>query len=142
LNSLLIGYKEFAGDIEAGTHGSLVSMENGDTMGYALKNLQERGPLFVSTGVEVYAGMVVGQYSRNEDVEVNPCKEKRLSNMRSKGEGSTVILETPRLMTLENCLEYLGEDELLEVTPKSLRIRKMILDANTRKRERAKALGL
>ena len=142
LNSLLIGYKEFAGDIEAGIHGSLVSMENGDTMGYALKNLQERGPLFVGTGVEVYAGMVVGQYSRNEDVEVNPCKEKRLSNMRSKGEGSTVILETPRLMTLENCLEYLGEDELLEVTPKSLRIRKMILDANTRKRERAKALGL
>jgi len=142
LNSLLLGYLPFAGEMEAGAHGSLVSMENGVTMGYALKNLQERGPLFIGTAVEVYAGMVVGQYSRNEDVDVNPCKEKRLSNMRSKGEGSTIILETPRIMTLEACLEYLGEDELLEVTPKSLRIRKTFLDMNTRHREKAKNLEL
>jgi GTP-binding protein len=142
LNSLLLGYRPFAGEMEAGIHGSLVSMENGETVGYALKNLQERGPLFVGPGVEVYAGMVVGQYSRSEDVDVNPCKEKRLSNMRSKGEGSSVILEPPRTMTLEACLEYLGDDELLEVTPKNLRVRKTILDLNMRHRDKAKRLGL
>jgi GTP-binding protein len=142
LNSLLLGYRPFAGDMEAGAHGSLVSMENGETVGYALRNLQERGPLFVGPGVEVYAGMVVGQYSRNEDVDVNPCKEKRLSNMRSKGEGSTVVLESPHIMTLEASLEYLGDDELLEVTPKNLRIRKTILDLNMRHRDKAKRLGL
>ncbi|MFH1252836.1 MAG: translational GTPase TypA [Candidatus Uhrbacteria bacterium] len=142
INSLLVGYKPFVGEIEANTHGSLVSMENGESIGYALRNLQERGALFIGTGVEVYAGMVVGQYSRAEDVDVNPCKEKRLSNMRSKGDGSSVVLETPRLMTLEDCLEYLGDDELLEVTPKNLRIRKTFLDFNTRHREKAKRIGL
>jgi len=142
LNSLLLGYRPFAGEMEAGAHGSLVSMENGETVGYALRNLQLRGTLFVDAGVEVYAGMVVGQYSRTEDVEVNPCKEKRLSNMRSKGDGVSAALEAPRLMTLEACLEYLGEDELLEVTPKNLRIRKTILDLNARHRDQAKRLGL
>jgi GTP-binding protein len=142
INSLLLGYRPFAGEMAAGSHGSLVSMENGETIGYALRNLQLRGTLFVDAGVEVYAGMVVGQYSRNEDVEVNPCKEKRLSNMRSKGDGVSAALETPRPMTLEACLEYLGEDELLEVTPKSLRIRKTILDENMRKRSRAQSMGL
>jgi GTP-binding protein len=116
----------------------MISMENGTTMGYALTNLQERGALFVGPAVEVYAGMVVGQYSRVEDIEVNPCKEKKLSNMRSKGDGSSVSLEPPRDMTLEMALEYIGDDELLEVTPKSLRVRKAILDSNIRRRENAK----
>jgi len=142
INSLLLGYRPFAGEIEAGAHGSLVSMENGVTVGYALRNLQLRGTLFVDSAVEVYAGMVVGQYSRVEDVDVNPCKEKRLSNMRSKGDGVSAALEAPRLMTLEACLEYLGDDELLEVTPKSLRIRKTILDLNMRHRDQARRLGL
>ncbi|MFA6131670.1 MAG: translational GTPase TypA [Patescibacteria group bacterium] len=142
INSLLLGYRPFAGEMSAGAHGSLVSMENGETVGYALRNLQLRGTLFVDTGVEVYAGMVVGQYSRTEDVEVNPCKEKRLSNMRSKGDGVSAALEAPRIMTLEACLEYLGDDELLEVTPKNLRIRKTILDLNARHRDQAKRLGL
>ncbi|MBI4599094.1 translational GTPase TypA [Candidatus Uhrbacteria bacterium] len=142
INGLLLGYRPFCGDIEANPHGSLISMENGTTMGYALTNLQERGSLFIGAAVEVYAGMVIGQHSRAEDIEVNPCKEKKLSNMRSKGDGSSVGLETPRLMTLENSLEYLGEDELLEVTPKNLRIRKAILDANLRKRDGAKRQAL
>jgi GTP-binding protein len=142
LNSLLLGYRSCVGDIEAGAHGSLVSMENGTVVGYALRNLQARGDLFVVPGTEVYIGMVVGQYSRTEDVDVNPCKEKRLTNMRSKGDGVADALEAPRLMTLEACLEYLGDDELLEVTPKNLRIRKTILDPIARKRDYARRMGL
>lgn len=136
LNTLLLGYRPQAGDVSSGGHGVMVSMEMGTTMGYALKNLQERGTLFVPPGVEVYVGMVVGENSRAEDMDVNPCKEKKLSNMRSKGEGSEIVLESPRHMTLEMCLEFLADDELLEVTPKSLRIRKMILDPVKRKRAR------
>lgn len=135
MNTLLIGYREkIPGEIMGNEHGSMVSMENGMTVGYALENLQQRGVMFVSPGVNVYTGIVVGQNARNEDMDVNPCKEKRLSNMRSKGEGSAIKLETPRDMSLELCLEYLGNDELLEVTPKSLRIRKTILDPVARKR--------
>ncbi len=135
LNTLLLGYREKAGDITATSHGAMISMENGETMGYSLTNLQERGTLFVGPSVKVYAGMVIGENSRAEDMEVNPCKEKKLSNMRSKGDGASVSLETPRDMTLEINLEFLGDDELLEVTPKSLRIRKAILDPVKRKRE-------
>ncbi|MEK9130531.1 MAG: translational GTPase TypA, partial [Patescibacteria group bacterium] len=134
LNTLLLGYRPTIGEIATNPHGSLISMEAGQTMGYALTNLQERGDLFVGTGVEVYAGMVIGQTAKAEDMEVNPCKEKKLSNMRSKGDGSSVVIVVPRVMTLETSLEYLGEDELLEVTPKSLRIRKLHLDAVSRKK--------
>ncbi|MCR4314117.1 MAG: translational GTPase TypA, partial [Candidatus Uhrbacteria bacterium] len=135
LNTLLLGYREKAGEITAMGHGAMISMENGTTMGYSLANLQERGSLFVGPSVEVYVGMVIGENSRQEDMEVNPCKEKKLSNMRSKGDGASVALEPPRDMTLELNLEFLGDDELLEVTPKSLRIRKAILDSVKRKRE-------
>jgi GTP-binding protein len=135
LNTLLLGYRQKAGDITATGHGAMISMENGETMGYALTNLQERGTLFVGSGVQVYAGMVIGENSRQEDMEVNPCKEKKLSNMRSKGDGASVALEPPRQMTLELNLEFLADDELLEVTPKNLRIRKAILDSVKRKRE-------
>ncbi|KKW33158.1 MAG: GTP-binding protein TypA [Candidatus Uhrbacteria bacterium GW2011_GWA2_52_8d] len=134
LNTLLLGYREKAGDITATGHGAMISMENGTTMGYSLANLQERGSLFVGPSVEVYVGMVIGENSRQEDMEVNPCKEKKLSNMRSKGDGASVALEPPREMTLELSLEFLADDELLEVTPKSLRIRKAILDSIKRKR--------
>ncbi len=142
INSIFLGYRPDVGQIDANSHGSLISMENGVTMGYALTNLQERGTMFIGAGVEVYVGMVIGQHSRAEDIEVNPCKEKKLSNMRSKGDGASVAIETPRDMTLEQCLEYIGDDELLEVTPKSLRIRKAILDGGLRKRSEAKRLGL
>lgn len=134
LNTLLLGYRENAGDITATGHGAMISMENGTTMGYSLANLQERGSLFVGPSVEVYVGMVIGENARQEDMEVNPCKEKKLSNMRSKGDGASVALEPPRDMTLELNLEFLDDDELLEVTPKNLRIRKAILNSVLRKR--------
>jgi GTP-binding protein len=137
LNTLLLGYRQkIEGEVQGNEHGSMISMENGETMGYALTNLQERGSLFIGPGVNVYVGMVIGQNARNEDMEVNPCKEKKLSNMRSKGDGASVQIEAPREMTLELSLEYLGNDELLEVTPKSLRIRKAILDSIARRRQR------
>ncbi len=142
LNTLLLGYREQAGEITANDHGSLISMEAGTTMGYALSSLQDRGALFLGPGVEVYVGMVIGEHSRAEDIEVNPCKEKKLSNMRSKGDGAAVALDTPRDMGLENALEYIGDDELVEVTPKNIRVRKAILDTNVRKRDQAKKLGL
>lgn len=138
LNTLLLGYREKAGEITATNHGAMISMENGKTVGYALTNLQQRGTLFLGPGVDVYAGMIIGENSRAEDMEVNPCKEKKLTNMRSKGDGASVLLEPPRQMTLEMCLEFLAEDELLEVTPKNLRIRKTILDPVKRKREKSK----
>ena len=141
INSLFLGYRETVGDITANEHGSMISMENGVTMHFALANLQERGALFIGPAVQVYVGMIIGQYSRVEDIEVNPCKEKKLSNMRSKGDGAADSLDTPRDMTLENALEFIGDDELLEVTPKSLRIRKAILDSTTRKRLESKKVG-
>jgi len=141
INSLFLGYRETVGDIAANEHGSMISMENGVTMHFALANLQERGALFIGPAVQVYVGMIIGQYSRVEDIEVNPGKEKKLSNMRSKGDGAADSLDTPRDMTLENALEFIGDDELLEVTPKSLRIRKAILDSTTRKRMESKKVG-
>jgi GTP-binding protein len=97
-------------------------------------NAQERGQLFIRPGTKVYEGMVVGQNAKAEDLEVNVCREKKLTNMRSKGDGVAEALDTPRDMTLEDSLEYLGDDELLEVTPVSLRIRKKFLKAHERKR--------
>ncbi len=134
INTLLIGYREKAGEITANEHGSMITMENGVTMGYSLATLQDRATLFVGPGVKVYVGMIIGQSNRVEDMEVNPCKEKKLSNMRSKGDGASAKMDTPRDMTLEDSLEFLGNDELLEVTPLSLRIRKTILDSTMRKR--------
>lgn len=134
INSLFLGYRDRIGDLGAISHGSMVSMENGTTMGYAITNLQDRGTLFYGPATEVYVGMVVGQNSRAEDIDVNPCKEKKLSNMRSKGDGSSVHVDAPKIMNLEASLEYIGDDELVEVTPKSVRIRKAILDPIYRKR--------
>lgn len=134
INSLLLGYRPYSGDMGSMVHGSMVSMENGLSMSYALTNLQERGTLFIGPGVEVYEGMIIGESARPEDMDINPCKEKRLSNMRSKGDGASVLLDTPRTMGLENALEYIGDDELVEVTPKNIRIRKAILVTHLRKR--------
>ncbi len=115
-------------------HGSLVSTEGGASTAYALLNAQERGDLFIGPGVPVYQGMVVGQANRDRDVELNICKQKKLTNVRSETAETTEMLVLPREMTLELCLEYLGPDELLEVTPKSLRIRKRIADPKLRLR--------
>ncbi len=135
VNHLFNKYEPFQPDLlDANSHGSLIAFENGQSTGYALDTAQERGSLFIGAGVEVYAGMVIGQNSRDEDMEVNVCREKKLSNMRSKASDAAIMLAPPRDMGLELALEYIGPDELVEVTPQSIRIRKRILDANLRKR--------
>ncbi|MBI1984542.1 MAG: translational GTPase TypA [Candidatus Wildermuthbacteria bacterium] len=137
INTLFKGYEPFAGEIKSTQHGSLISYESGESNMYGLLNAQERGQLFIGPGVKVYEGMVVGQNAKPVDLEVNVCKTKQLSNMRSKGEGVSEHFDTPLNMTLEECVEYLGDDELLEVTPKSLRIRKAILSKVDRKKAKA-----
>jgi GTP-binding protein len=128
-------YEPLVADLPAQEpHGSLVATEDGVSSSYASLNAQQRGELFIGPGVGVYAGMVVGQAAKDRDVDVNICKQKKLTNVRSKGEETTDSLVPPREMTLEMALEYLGPDELLEVTPKSLRIRKRIADVKLRLR--------
>lgn len=134
MNSLFLGYEEYKGDFETSPHGSLVAFEPGESNTYGLLAAQERGNLFIGPNVQVYEGMVVGQNAKPEDLSVNICKEKKLSNMRSKGDGVAEALDVPRDMGLENALEYIGDDELVEVTPKSIRIRKSSLSALERKR--------
>lgn len=134
INTLLLGYRPYAGELTAMPHGSLISFETGESNSYGLQAAQERGQLFIGPGVKVYEGMVIGQNAKPEDLMVNICKEKRLSNMRSKGDGVAEGLSTPRNMTLEESLEYVGDDELVEVTPKSIRIRKLFLKEFERKR--------
>jgi GTP-binding protein len=138
MNSLFLGYQAYRGTFESMPHGSLVAFEDGKSTAYGLDNAQERGQLFIGPGVEVYLGMVVGKNSRPEDMEVNVCKEKKLTNMRSKGDGEGIRLDVPRTLTLEDSLQYIGDDEMLEVTPKSLRIRKTILPHHLRKRAKDK----
>ena len=116
-------------------HGSLISTHTGTATGYALDNAQQRGTLFIKPSDPVYAGMVLGQSSKDQDLDLNPTREKKLSNVRSKSSDDAITLSPPREMTLENCMEYIGPDELLEVTPLSLRIRKRYLDPNERKRK-------
>ncbi len=134
INALFLGYRPYVGAIDATPHGSLISFETGESNSYGLQMAQERGQMFVGPGVKVYEGMVIGQNAKAEDLQVNICREKKLSNMRSKGDGVAEGLTTPRSMSLEEALEYLGDDELLEVTPKSLRIRKTFLKEFERKR--------
>ena len=114
--------------------GALVSMEPGVSTAYALEMVQERGTLFVAPGVEIYEGMVVGENSREDDLSINPCRAKHLTNMRASGSDGIVRLDTPRDMSLEQFIEFIEDDELLEVTPVSLRIRKKILDSTARQR--------
>jgi len=114
--------------------GTLVSMEGGVIVAFALANLAERATLFVAPGDAVYEGMLVGENSRPGDMDVNPTREKKLTNMRSKSSDENIQLEPPRELTLEGALEYIEEDELIEVTPKSIRLRKRFLSANDRKK--------
>jgi len=138
MNSLLKGYEDYRGEFEGRPHGSLIAFENGTTTTYGLLGAQERGQMFIGPAIEVYAGMVVGETAKPEDLEVNVCKLKQLSNMRSKGDGVAEALDVPRQMGLEDAIEYVGDDELVEVTPKSIRIRKTLLDSNQRKRAAGK----
>ena len=134
LNTLFYKYDTDPGFAPVRSHGSIIAFETGSTTAYALSTAQDRGQLFVGPGTEVYKGQVVGQNSRIEDMSVNVCKGKNLTNMRSKGEGVSEYIKTPRTMGLEDALEYIAEDELVEVTPKSIRIRKIILDEKEAKR--------
>jgi len=136
MNTLFDGYGEFKGEINARPQGSLVAFETGESFAYGLVHAQERGELFINPGTKVYAGMVVGRNARSGDMEVNVCKRKQLTNFRSAGADDTVRLTPAINMSLEQCLEFITDDELVEVTPKSLRIRKSILDATTRQRAR------
>jgi len=104
---------------------------------YGLVNMQDRGTLFISPGVYVYKGQVIGQNARNDDLEINICKTKQLTNMRSQGEGTSVHFKTPRVMGLEDALEFIADDELVEVTPQNIRIRKVILDKVEERRKRS-----
>ena len=132
MNSLFHGYIEWQGDIEMRPTGSLVSDRNGPATGYAIWNLQERGEIFVAPGTEVYEGMIVGENSRNNDLDVNIVKEKKLTNMRSSTADEAIRLVPPRILNLEQAIEFVREDEFVEVTPKSIRLRKKILKANQR----------
>ena len=134
MNSLFLGYEPYKGDFEASSHGSLIAFEAGVSNTYGLLSAQERGTLFIGPNTAVYEGMVVGENAKPEDLAVNVCKEKKLSNMRSKGEGVAEALDVPREMGLEQSLEYIGDDELVEVTPQNIRIRKSVLRAIERKR--------
>ncbi|MEN9558447.1 MAG: hypothetical protein RL141_816 [Candidatus Parcubacteria bacterium] len=134
INTLLLGYRPFVGEFTGSPHGSLIAFEDGESNSYGLQAAQERGRLFIGPGMKVYEGMVIGQNAKSEDLPVNICKEKKLSNMRSKGDGVAEGLDTPRTMGLEDALEYIGDDELVEVTPLSIRIRKLYLKEFERKR--------
>ncbi len=137
INTLFYEYAPDSGFSIQRDQGSLVSFENGLTNTYSLTNVQDRGTLFLGPETQVYKGQVIGQNSRSEDIRVNVCKTKQLTNHRSKGEGVSVYFKTPKKMDLEDALEYIGDDELVEVTPQNIRIRKIILDEVEERRRRA-----
>ena len=134
LNTIFDGYGPYKGDLSYRPTGSLIAYESGESITYGLFNAQERGILFIGPGVKVYAGMVIGQNPKAEDIEVNVCKAKKLTNTRASGSDEALRLVPPKVMSLEQCLEFIDTDELLEITPVSLRIRKKILDPTLRKR--------
>ena len=136
LNTVFDGYAPYKGQIETRQQGSLIAFETGEAVTYGLYNAQERGILFIGPSIKVYEGMVVGQNPKGEDIEVNVCKRKHASNMRASGSDEALRLSPPKIMSLEECLEFIEEDELLEVTPINLRVRKRILNSGERQRAR------
>ena len=139
INTEFDGYAPYKGDMYYRKTGSLIAFESGESITYGLFNAQERGTLFIGAGEKVYAGMVIGQNAKAEDVEINVCKSKKLTNTRASGSDDALKLVTPKVMSLEQALEFIDKDELLEVTPKNLRIRKKILDSTLRKRSQLKS---
>jgi GTP-binding protein len=141
MSHIFHGYEPFKGEIAERDHGSLICHETGDTTGYGLFNTQERGRLFVGPGIPVYEGQVVGACARNEDIVVNVCKKKHVTNIRAAGSDEALRLTPPVQLSLEQCIEYIADDELVEVTPKSIRIRKRLLnkDARVKQANRAKS---
>jgi GTP-binding protein len=127
-------YEPTKGEIPRRPNGVMVSMVRGQAVAFALDNLQQRGTMFVAPGDEIYQGMIVGENARGDDMVVNPCKEKKLTNMRASGSDKNVLLKPPRLLTLEIALEYIESDELVEITPSKIRLRKKLLSEEGRKR--------
>ena len=138
LSSIFDSYQPYKGEIPRRTTGSLISFETGEAVTYGLYNAQERGSLFIGAGVPVYEGMIVGASPKVEDLVVNVCKKKHLTNTRASGSDDALRLVPPRRLSLEDSLEFIADDELLEITPKSIRIRKRILDNNLRAKQRSK----
>ena len=139
MNHVFNGYEPWKGEIRKRTRGALVSWETGESVTYGLFNAQERGSLFIGPGVPVYEGMIVGECSRNEDITINVCKKKHVTNMRASGSDEALKLVPPINMTLEKCLEFIEDDELIEITPKSIRLRKKILNTEQRAKVRNSA---
>ena len=131
-NTLFYGYEEFKGDIERRATGSLVAFETGEAVTYGLFNAQGRGQLFIGAGVPVYEGMIVGENPKNDDIAVNPCKKKQLTAIRSAGADEKLLLTPPIIFSLEEAIEFITDEELIEVTPKSIRLRKKILNPEER----------
>ena len=138
INTVFDDYGPYKGDIQYRKQGSLIAFEAGEAITYGLFNAQERGTLFIGPGEKVYSGMVVGQTGRAEDIEVNVCKTKHLSNTRTSSSDEALRLVPPKILSLEQALDYIDTDELLEVTPTHLRIRKKILDSTLRYRANKK----
>ena len=134
INYIFDGYAAYKGEIPTRDKGSLIAYETGEAVVYGLFNAQERGKLFIQPGTKVYEGMVVGENARAGDIEVNVCKRKQLTNIRAAGSDEALKLSPPRILSLEEALEFIGDDELVEVTPKNIRIRKKILDSAKRKK--------
>ena len=134
MSRIFHGYSPYCGKIEGRRNGVLISMEDGNAVAYALWNLEDRGSMLIGSGVPVYKGMIIGEHNRDNDLEVNPIKSKQLSNVRASGKDEAIRLSPPRLMSLEQAIAYIQDDELVEVTPKSIRLRKRYLDQNERKR--------
>jgi GTP-binding protein len=138
MNSYLQGYEEYRGDFPTRLTGSLVSDRSGEALSYALYNLEPRGILFLAPNAPVYEGMIVGEHNRENDLDVNPTKGKKLTNMRASGKDDSIILTPPITMTLEKAIEFIKDDEIVEVTPKSIRLRKVVLSSQTRHTTRGK----
>ena len=138
MHTIFNGYDELAGSMSTRTRGSIVAWEAGTTTAYALKSAEERGQLFVGPGVSVYEGMVIGENARGGDLPINVCKKKHLTNMRASGGDMEIRLTPPRSMSLDEAIEYLSDDELLEITPENYRIRKRILATDERGRQTKK----
>ena len=134
MNRIFHDYSPHVGEIPSRHTGALLSNSDGNAVAYAIFNLQDRGPMFIEHGTKVYAGMIIGEHTRGNDLELNVIKGKKLTNVRASGKDEAVVLTPPIKMSLEKALAYVGEDELVEITPKSIRLRKIYLDSNERKR--------
>ena len=138
LNTTFDGYGPYKGDLTYRPTGSLIAFEAGEAITYGLYNAQERGILFIGPGEKVYSGMVVGQNPKAEDIEINVCKTKKLTNTRSSSADEALRLTPPKIMSLEQCLEFIGEGEYVEVTPKSVRMRKAVLSHEQRMKQQSR----